>query len=58
MSSRITSVALFGVATVSKLPMERTFWATLPYHPTLLAALVLDTPEAQERIGAFLNRRG
>ena len=24
----------------------------------LLAALVLDTPEAQERIGAFLNRRG
>ncbi len=24
----------------------------------LLAALILDTPEAQERIGAFLNRRG
>ncbi len=32
-------VALYGVATVSKLPMERVFWATLPFFFALLAGI-------------------
>ena len=34
-------VALYGVATVSKLPMERVFWATLPYFFALLFGVVV-----------------
>jgi len=34
-------VALYGVATVSRLPMERIFWATLPYFFALLAGVAL-----------------
>jgi tripartite ATP-independent transporter DctM subunit len=34
-------VALYGVATVSKLPMERVFWATLPYFFALLIAVAV-----------------
>jgi tripartite ATP-independent transporter DctM subunit len=34
-------VALYGVATVSKLPMERVFWATVPFFAALIAGVVL-----------------
>jgi TRAP-type C4-dicarboxylate transport system permease large subunit len=34
-------VALYGVATVSKLPMERVFWATLPYFFALLLGVAV-----------------
>jgi TRAP-type C4-dicarboxylate transport system permease large subunit len=34
-------VALYGVATVSKLPMERVFWATMPFFLALLGGVVL-----------------
>lgn len=34
-------VALYGVATVSKLPMERVFWATMPFFAALIAGVVL-----------------
>lgn len=34
-------VALFGVASVSRLPMERVFWATLPFFFTLLAGVLV-----------------
>jgi tripartite ATP-independent transporter DctM subunit len=34
-------VALYGVASVSRLPMERVFWATMPFFLALLAGLVL-----------------
>jgi len=34
-------VALYGVAMVSKLPIEKVFWATLPFFVTLLALLAL-----------------
>jgi len=33
-------VALYGVATVSKLPMERVFWATMPFFIALLIGIV------------------
>lgn len=32
-------IALYGVAMVSKLPIERVFWATLPFFVTLLVAI-------------------
>jgi tripartite ATP-independent transporter DctM subunit len=34
-------VALYGVATVSKLPMERVFWATMPFFLALLAGVAV-----------------
>jgi tripartite ATP-independent transporter DctM subunit len=34
-------VALYGVATVSKLPMERVFWATMPFFLALIGGVVL-----------------
>jgi len=34
-------VALYGVATVSRLPMERVFWAMLPFFFALLAGVVV-----------------
>ena len=34
-------VALYGVATVSRLSMERIFWATMPYFLALLAGVVV-----------------
>lgn len=34
-------VALYGVATVSRLPMERVFWATMPFFVALIAGVVL-----------------
>jgi tripartite ATP-independent transporter DctM subunit len=34
-------VALYGVATVSKLPIERVFWATLPFFIALLGGVAL-----------------
>ncbi|MCC7040092.1 MAG: TRAP transporter large permease [Burkholderiales bacterium] len=34
-------VALYGVATVSRLPMERIFWATLPFFCALLLGVAL-----------------
>jgi len=34
-------VALYGVATVSRLPMERVFWAMLPFFFALLGGVVL-----------------
>ncbi|MFO1320083.1 MAG: TRAP transporter large permease [Burkholderiales bacterium] len=34
-------VALYGVATVSRLPMERIFWATMPYFLALLTGVVV-----------------
>ncbi len=34
-------VALYGVATVSRLPMERVFWATMPFFLALLGGVVL-----------------
>lgn len=34
-------VALYGVATVAKLPMERIFWATLPYFFALVLGVVV-----------------
>ncbi len=33
-------VALYGVASVSKLPMERIFWATLPFFLSLIVGLI------------------
>ncbi len=33
-------VALYGVASVSKLPMERIFWATLPFSLSLIVGLI------------------
>ena len=34
-------VALYGVATVSKLPMERVFWATMPFFLALLGGVAV-----------------
>jgi TRAP-type C4-dicarboxylate transport system permease large subunit len=34
-------VALYGVATVTRLPMERVFWAMLPFFFALLGGIVL-----------------
>jgi TRAP-type C4-dicarboxylate transport system permease large subunit len=34
-------VALYGVATVSRLPMERVFWAMLPFFFALLAGVLV-----------------
>jgi tripartite ATP-independent transporter DctM subunit len=34
-------VALYGVATVSKLPMERVFWATMPFFLALLGGVIV-----------------
>lgn len=34
-------VALYGVASVSRLPMERVFWATMPFFIALLAGILL-----------------
>ncbi|MCV2869294.1 TRAP transporter large permease [Defluviimonas sp. WL0002] len=34
-------VALYGVAMVSRLPIERVFWATLPFFSVLLALLAM-----------------
>jgi TRAP-type C4-dicarboxylate transport system permease large subunit len=34
-------VALYGVATVSKLPIERVFWATMPFFIALLGGVAL-----------------
>jgi tripartite ATP-independent transporter DctM subunit len=34
-------VALYGVATVSRLPMERVFWAMLPFFMALLAGVIV-----------------
>lgn len=34
-------VALYGVASVSKLPMERVFWATMPFFLALLVGIVV-----------------
>lgn len=34
-------VALYGVASVSKLPMERVFWATMPFFIALLLGIVV-----------------
>ncbi len=34
-------VALYGVAMVSKLPIERVFWATLPFFAMLLIAILI-----------------
>lgn len=33
-------VALYGVATVSKLPMEKVFWACLPFFLALIAGII------------------
>ncbi|MFC4298061.1 MAG: TRAP transporter large permease [Castellaniella sp.] len=33
-------VALYGVASVAKLPMERIFWATLPFFLSLIVGLI------------------
>lgn len=34
-------VALYGVASVSRLPMERVFWATMPFFIALLGGILL-----------------
>ena len=34
-------VALYGVASVSKLPMEQVFWATMPFFLALLMGVVV-----------------
>lgn len=34
-------IALYGVAMVSKLPMERVFWATIPFFIALVAGLIV-----------------
>lgn len=41
-------IALYGVAMVSRLPIEKVFWATLPFFITLLLAIaaMVFMPEA------------